>query len=89
MIYNVVLISGAQQSDSVIHISTLFFSFCSHLGHRGNLNDDLDCGSVLESAGDTIRCIECTLWYFSRTWKILNSEIHLVPGDSDKSRGPV
>ena len=32
LIYNVVLVSGVQQSDSVIHIHTLFFSkFFSHL----------------------------------------------------------
>ena len=36
MIYNVVLVSGVQQSESVIHIhiSTLFFfRLFSHIGH--------------------------------------------------------
>ena len=35
MIYSVVLVSGVQQSESVIHIhvSTLFFRFFSHIGH--------------------------------------------------------
>ena len=31
--YNVVLVLGVQQSESVIHISTLFFRFFSHIDH--------------------------------------------------------
>ena len=36
MIYNVVLVLGVQQSESVIHMhisSSLFFRFFSHIGH--------------------------------------------------------
>ena len=36
MIYNVVLVSGVWQSESVIHIhrsTLLFFIFFSHIGH--------------------------------------------------------
>ena len=35
MIYNALLVSGVQQSESVIcvHISTPFFRFFSHIGH--------------------------------------------------------
>ena len=32
LIYNVVLVSGVQQSDSVIHIFFLFFSIMVYLG---------------------------------------------------------
>ena len=40
MIYNVVLVSGGQQSESVmqIHIFMLFFRFFSHISHYGVLN---------------------------------------------------
>ena len=35
LIYNVVLVSAVEQSESVIHIhvSTLFLRFSSHIGH--------------------------------------------------------
>ena len=31
--YNVVLVSGIQQSESVIYIQSFFFIFFSHIGH--------------------------------------------------------
>ena len=33
LIYNVVLVSGIQKSDSVIHVPSLFFRFFSRLGY--------------------------------------------------------
>ena len=38
LIYNVVLVSGAQQSDSVIHIYLFFFRFFSIIGYYRILN---------------------------------------------------
>ena len=38
LIYNVVLVSGVQQSDSVIHIYTFFFIFFSIMVYRRMLN---------------------------------------------------
>ena len=38
LVYNVVLISGVQQSDSVIHICTFFFIFFSVMVHHRILN---------------------------------------------------
>ena len=37
LIYNTVLVSGVQQSESVIHMSTFFFSILSHIAqYRGH-----------------------------------------------------
>ena len=33
LIYNVVLITAVQQSDSVVHVYVLFFSYSSHIVH--------------------------------------------------------
>ena len=42
LIYNVVLVSGVQQSESVvIYMYPLFFRFFSHIGHYGVSNRDL------------------------------------------------
>ena len=41
LLYNVMLVSAEQQSESVIHthVSTLFFIFFPHVGHYGVLNN--------------------------------------------------
>ena len=51
MIYNVVLVSGVQQSDSVIHIIySFFFRFFSLIGYPRTLNR-VPCAIQLGLAG--------------------------------------
>ena len=80
LVNNVVLISGVQQGDTVIHIHvTTFFKLCSHLDYYRVLNS----ASYSLTAGPFVSYIlETQILHLSMSWTLLPifgtpSEVHL------------
>ena len=60
LIYNVVLISAVQQSDSVIHIHTFFFNIVFHYGLSQGIGYSSLCYTVEPGCLSILNLIVCT-----------------------------